>query len=193
MVSLIFVDKQIENFLLSSLELLCIDCTVGIKSSTDTVFCDIPSLEKITQDPSSDQMRLFAVSRDKNDRKKCPEGVIFLLYPIRIGILSSLIEENGDAFKINTVFPEYDSESFTVSLGGNSVCLTEREGKLFEFLWNHRGECVSRAEIREAVWENDADTNVIDVYVTYLRRKLTPLFGAGAIRSVRGKGYVLDI
>ncbi len=192
MVSLIFVDKQIENFLLSSLELLCIDCTVGVRSTVDTVFCDIPSLGAL--DASVDDgKRIFAVSRDKSDRKNCPQNVVFLLYPMKISFLSSVLAEGGEVLGGNTVYPEYDSESLTVTFGSLSVCLTEREGKLFEFLWNRRGECVSRADIRKGVWGSEGDTNVTDVYVTYLRRKLAPLFGDGAIRSVRGRGYILDI
>lgn len=82
-----------------------------------------------------------------------------------------------------------------VSYCGKQVKLTEREADLFKYLMSRRGETVSREDIRKNVWEKNGviDTNVTDVYVSYLRRKLKPLFGDGVIISVRGKGYVISL
>lgn len=195
MVCLIFVDKQIENFLLSSLELLCIDCVCETRRGADAVLCDFPSLEKVTRFYSEDgnEVRTAVFSRDKSERRKCPHGVKFMLYPVGVSALSSLLLDGFDAARDKSALPEYDGERFTVTLGRNSACLTEREGKLFELLWNRRGECISRDEICETVWEKSADTNVCDVYISYLRRKLKPVLGDGAIRAVRGVGYILDL
>ncbi len=74
---------------------------------------------------------------------------------------------------------------------GKSVKLTEREAKLFEFFKAHENKPVTREEMLSFVWGVDAkDTNVTDVYVNYLRKKLKSTFGADLIRSVRGFGYV---
>ena len=79
-----------------------------------------------------------------------------------------------------------------VWFGEKSVQLTEREMMLFELMASRRGEIVTREEIMNCVWpENDGTTNVADVYISYLRKKLIPLFGRGAIITVRGQGYML--
>lgn len=83
-----------------------------------------------------------------------------------------------------------DAAGGTVALGRESVRLTAREMELFCFLCERCGEIVSREEICTALW-GGADSNVCDVYVSYLRKKLKPLCGHSALVSVRGKGYIL--
>ena len=70
------------------------------------------------------------------------------------------------------------------------VELTAREYALLEYLAMRQGQVVSRAEIWEHVYDfnSDATSNVVDVYIGYLRRKLDP----GLIRTRRGMGYVLQ-
>ena len=74
------------------------------------------------------------------------------------------------------------------------VDLSPREFALLEFLMRNAGRTVSRSRIAEAVWNYkfDPETNVVDVYVNYLRKKLS--FGGRTppIRTVRGTGYRLE-
>jgi len=80
---------------------------------------------------------------------------------------------------------------------GRAINLTAKEFALLEYLLLHRGECVSRSELLAEVWQmtEETGTNVVDVYVNYLRRKLDA--GAahdcqgGLIETVRGTGYRL--
>lgn len=98
----------------------------------------------------------------------------------------------------------------TVTRRGEPVALTNKEFALLEYLLQHRGQAITRAELLERVWNMspDAGTNVVDVYVNYLRRKLRdPLIGrdskvGGAdeasasdpiIRTVRGEGYSIGL
>jgi two-component system OmpR family response regulator len=83
-----------------------------------------------------------------------------------------------------------DPAAHEVTLRGRAVELTAREFAVLEFLARHPGEVVSRTALIEHVWDENwfGSTNVVDVYVGYLRRKL----GARAIRTVRGAGYVLE-
>jgi two-component system OmpR family response regulator len=87
-----------------------------------------------------------------------------------------------------------DPAAHTVSRAGQAVELTAREFALLEFLVRHGGEVVSRTELLEHVWDQNfiGSTNIVDVYVSYLRRKLEAPFGRPLIRTVRGAGYVLD-
>jgi two-component system, OmpR family, response regulator len=89
---------------------------------------------------------------------------------------------------------EVDPASRTVKRQGRRVELTAREFGVLEFLVRRAGEVVSRAELLDHVWDcnYEGSTNLVDVYVGYLRRKLEEPFGRPLIRSVRGAGYVID-
>jgi DNA-binding response OmpR family regulator len=75
----------------------------------------------------------------------------------------------------------------------NLVKLTSREFKFLEFLLNNKNRVVSRVEILESVWEVDFDlgTNVIDVYINYLRKKIEKPFNIKIIETVIGMGYII--
>ena len=81
-----------------------------------------------------------------------------------------------------------------VTQDGRVVDLSPREFALLEFLMRNAGRTVSRSRIAEAVWNYkfDPDTNVVDVYVNYLRKKLTFAGKSPPVRTVRGVGYRLD-
>lgn len=84
-------------------------------------------------------------------------------------------------------------ENRTVSFRGRTAKLTAREDELFRLMYEHRGKVVSRERIAAAVWGSDTSTNVTDVYMSYLRRKLTTVLGDGVLSSVRGEGYILKM
>jgi len=85
----------------------------------------------------------------------------------------------------------YDPESREVVRGGETVRLTAREGALFELLLRRRGRVVPRSEIQARIWEDsfDLSTNIIDVYINALRKKLDAGGREGLIQTVRGVGY----
>ncbi len=87
-----------------------------------------------------------------------------------------------------------DPASHSDSREGRAVDLSSREFALLEFLMHHPGEVVSRTRILEHVWDYNyaGFSNVVDVYVGYLRRKMEQPFGRPLIRTVRGVGYALD-
>lgn len=81
----------------------------------------------------------------------------------------------------------------TVRRGGKTLSTTNKEFALLEHLMLNRGHCVSRVELLEMVWnmESAQTTNIVDVYVNYLRRKLSDRPPGILIRTVRGKGYMI--
>lgn len=83
--------------------------------------------------------------------------------------------------------------SHTVAYKRQKVELTGREFALLLYLVKHKGETVTRASAARAVWgkEDGTDTNVVDVYVRYLREKLDEKFGIKIISTVRGEGYTI--
>lgn len=82
-----------------------------------------------------------------------------------------------------------DLRTRKASVGGREVELSAREFVLAETLLRHPGQVLSRQQLLSNVWGYDFDpgSNVVDVYVGYLRRKL----GKGLIETVRGMGYRL--
>lgn len=86
-----------------------------------------------------------------------------------------------------------DPVSHRVSRGGKLIDLTAKEYALLEFLMRHAGEVVTRTQIIEHVWDQhfDSDTNVVGVYITYLRQKIDHQFEPKLIHTIRGVGYVL--
>jgi two-component system copper resistance phosphate regulon response regulator CusR len=86
-----------------------------------------------------------------------------------------------------------DPSTRRVTRAGQEIRLTAREFALLQFLLEHKGEVVSRTRIVEAVWEHDFETfsNVVEVYVRYLRAKVDEPFGQRLIQTVRGVGYAL--
>ena len=76
-----------------------------------------------------------------------------------------------------------------MSVHGRTVELSARESALAEVLLRHPGQVLSRDQLLRLAWaDTGASSNVVDVYVRYLRRKL----GAGWIATVRGAGYRLE-
>jgi DNA-binding response OmpR family regulator len=88
---------------------------------------------------------------------------------------------------------ELDRMEHAAQRGGRQIVLTNKEFALLEHLMLNRGECVSRVELLESVWDLDPaqTTNIVDVYVNYLRRKLGDPAPGRLIRTVRGRGYMV--
>jgi two-component system OmpR family response regulator len=87
-----------------------------------------------------------------------------------------------------------DPAAHTVTRRGVRVDLSPREFALLEFMARRPGVVVRRSEILDHVWDYGYDgmSNVVDVYVGYLRKKLEKPFGDRVIRAVRGVGYALE-
>lgn len=86
---------------------------------------------------------------------------------------------------------QLDPASRKVEVGGEHVELTAREFTLLEYLMRNRGTVLGRTRIREHVWDDrfEGDSNVVDVYIRYLREKIDRRFGLDLIETVRGAGY----
>jgi two-component system, OmpR family, response regulator len=89
---------------------------------------------------------------------------------------------------------ELDPAKHTVTRAGRPVHLTAREFSLLRFMMEHPTEVLTRTSMLEHVWDANYDgpSNVVDVYVGYLRKKLEGPFGRPLIRTVRGVGYTLE-
>ncbi len=88
---------------------------------------------------------------------------------------------------------ELNLDSKTVTRAGKRIDLTTREYTLMEYLMLNKGKTISRVDISERVWSLNFDTNsnVIEVYVSYLRKKIDKGFSPKLLHTVVGMGYVL--
>ncbi|MFH1160842.1 MAG: response regulator transcription factor [bacterium] len=88
---------------------------------------------------------------------------------------------------------EMNTLAKTVHRDGKQINLTAREFKLLEYLLRNRGRVVSRVDIEEKVWDFSFDhgTNVVDVYINLLRKKIDKNFDQKLIHTVVGMGFII--
>lgn len=86
-----------------------------------------------------------------------------------------------------------DPFSRDVRRGNREITLTQKEYALLEYLARHAGRPVTREQISQQVWKQDFDptTNIVDVYINYLRKKVDLDGEASLVQTVRGVGYML--
>ena len=88
-----------------------------------------------------------------------------------------------------------DTAGHIVKRAGKEISLTSREYALLEYLMRNQDIVVSRTQIADHVWnfDFDSDSNIVDVYIRYLRNKIDRNFSPPLIHTVRGVGYVLRV
>jgi two-component system OmpR family response regulator len=88
-----------------------------------------------------------------------------------------------------------DTSRKEVTRDGKRIDLTAKEYALLEYLARHAGTVLSRTQLSEHVWDMNFEptSNVVDVYIGYLRNKIDRPFGVPIIRTLRGHGYMIDV
>jgi two-component system, OmpR family, response regulator len=161
-------------------------------------------LEQLNADrPSAQTPVLFLTARDALDdrlRGLAAGGDDYMTKPFSIEEMLLRIDsvlrrtqgvvDEGPVLAVGDV--RLDEDTHQVWRAGTPVELTPTEFRLLRYLMLNEGQVVSKAQIRERVWESGVDgrVNMVEVYVSYLRRKLDAL-GPPMIRTVRGLGYCL--
>jgi DNA-binding response OmpR family regulator len=107
--------------------------------------------------------------------------------------LRSLLRRGGSSAVLTFADLTVDPSKHRVERNGIQIELSAKEYTLLEYFMRHPEEMLSRTRIAEAVWEGETglDSNVVDVYVSYLRAKIDKPFDTALIQTVRGMGYVL--
>ena len=104
-------------------------------------------------------------------------------------------KENQAADKLTVSDLALDLLSHKVSRAGKEIILTNKEYSLLENLMRNQGKIVTRTMISEHVWDVNFDTftNVIDVYINYLRNKIDAGPKKKLLHTIRGRGYILKV
>lgn len=102
--------------------------------------------------------------------------------------------KTADRHKLHYADIELDLLTRTMTRAGSELTLSSREAELLAFLMRHPEEVLSRDRILREVWGDEAedDSNVLNVYVNYLRNKVEGCLHSRVIHTVRGAGYVLS-
>jgi DNA-binding response OmpR family regulator len=122
----------------------------------------------------------------------------YLVKPFEFGELLARIDavtrRAPSAGTLNVGDLSIDRPSRRVHRAGRELHLTAQEFALLRYLAEHAGVVLSRTRLLEAVWgmSHDPRTNVVDVYISYLRAKVDKGFDHKLLQTVRGVGYVLD-
>lgn len=97
----------------------------------------------------------------------------------------------SNVLRINDL--ELDCASHTVKRAGKEIILSSKEFALLEYLMRNKGIVLSREHIENHIWgfEYEGGTNVVDVYISYLRKKIDGASDKKLIRTVRGSGYTI--
>ncbi|MBR2179248.1 MAG: response regulator transcription factor [Selenomonadaceae bacterium] len=157
---------------------------------------DIPIIMLTAKDDIEDKVNGLDVGAD--DYMTKPFAVPELLARIRVALRKH--SDRNDYEEENEISTRYVvkdlvlfPERFEAQVKGELVELTKKEYLLLEYLVKNKRNVLSRDQILQTVWGYDyiGDTNVVDVYIRYLRSKIDDRFGDKYIHTVRGVGYVI--
>ena len=158
---------------------------------------DIPIIMLTAKDDIDDKVNGLDVGAD--DYMTKPFAVPELLARIRVALRKHVASDESDS-EIDLGQQRYVArdlvlfpERFEVQVKGEPIELTRKEYSLLEYLVKNKRNVLSRDQILQTVWGYDyiGDTNVVDVYIRYLRSKIDDRFGEKYIHTVRGVGYVI--
>ncbi len=127
----------------------------------------------------------------------------YLVKPFKFGELDARVNAlnrraNQDNEKIDKIIIgdlEIDGKAKAVKRNGEPIVLTAKEFKLLYYLARNAGRIVSRDQILDNVWDInfDMNTNVVDVYINYLRKKIDKPYTTKLIHTMKGLGYVIQL
>jgi len=158
-------------------------------------------LRKLRQSGSTSRVLILSGRREVADRVSGLEAGAddYLIKPFSfqelLARLHTLLRRSKDTLDTLTVADlELDRMHRTVTRAGKQISLTQREYALLEYLMRNAGRIVTRTMVVEHVWNLGFDglTNVVDVYISYLRAKIDHGFGKPLIHTKRGIGFMIS-
>jgi DNA-binding response OmpR family regulator len=151
---------------------------------------EIPVIMLTAKDDIMD--KVMGLDNGADDYVTKPFAIEELLARIRVALKRKKLESiTSKTLQLEKLC--IDLEKYTVSYDGNAIDLTKREFDLLKYLLENKNIVLSRDKILETVWGFDyfGDTNVVDVYVRYLRSKIDDKYDRKFIHTVRGVGYMI--
>jgi len=151
---------------------------------------DVPIIMLTAKDDVSD--KVMGLDMGADDYMTKPFAIEELLARIRVSLKKHRIDrtQNDGARRAGQLHIE--PASYSAGFGEEAISLTKKEFDLYNYLWQHEGKAVTRDELLNNVWgyEFTGDTNIVDVYIRYLRQKVDDRFGIKTIHTIRAVGYM---
>ncbi len=153
-------------------------------------FSDVPIIMLTAKDETMDKVMGLDLGAD--DYMTKPFAIEELLARIRSQFKKKR-SQTGDKNLLNIKGVKLDVERHAVTYNAEVIELTKKEFDLLKYLMDNRNIVISREKILEEVWGYDfiGDTNVVDVYVRYIRSKIDDKYAIKLIHTVRGVGYTI--
>lgn len=153
---------------------------------------DVPIIMLTAKDDISDKVTGLDIGAD--DYMTKPFAVEELLARIRVLLKRSdnnKIKKDSSILEIGKL--KLSKNNYKVEYENENIDLTKKEFELLEFLMLNKNIVLSREKILDKVWDYDyfGDTNIIDVYIRYLRSKIDQKYNINLIETVRGVGYII--
>jgi DNA-binding response OmpR family regulator len=186
--------KGLEMALATNYDLLVVDLMLPSMSGMDILKTvrreHIQTPVLILSAQSQIDQRVKGLDAGADDYLTKPFAIDELLARVRALIRRGATETPGILQVDDLIF---NPATRDVTRGGQRIDLTLKEYALLEYLMRHAGRVLTRPMISEHVWNQDFDTftNVIDVYVNYLRNKIDRGRAKKLIHTIRGSGYML--
>ena len=181
--------EALDNMLENDYDLIVLDVMLpslnGIEVLRRLRQCkDTPVIILTARDQIVDKVNGLDIGA--NDYMTKPFAIEELLARIRVNI-----KKNNAQFELGAL--SVDVKSHQVHYNNTLIDLTKKEFDLLVFLLTNRNKVVTREQALDVVWGYDyvGNTNVVDVYVRYLRTKIDDAFGITLIETVRGCGYII--
>ena len=151
----------------------------------------IPIIMLTAKDDVSDKLSGFGKGAD--DYMTKPFAIEELLARIKVHLSRIATGEGSKSKALEFGELKLNLASHTAYYGDEELSLTKKEYELLEYLLKNKDTALSRDNILNVVWgyEYFGDTNVVDVYVRYLRQKIDDKYGVKIIGTVRGVGYII--
>lgn len=152
---------------------------------------DVPIIMLTAKDTTMDIV--MGLDMGANDYVTKPFAIEVLLARIRAALKNSSKSENinTNVHKIRSI--QLNDDSHTVKYNDDNIDLTKTEYDLLKYLIINKNIALSRDQILNEVWGYDycGDTNIVDVYIRYLRAKIDGIYDEKYIHTVRGVGYMI--
>ena len=153
---------------------------------------DLPIIMLTAKDDVSD--KVMGLDMGADDYMTKPFAIEELLARIRVGLKKRRVSAAPVSNVLTAGKLMLDPAKYAVSWAGQPVALTKKEFDLLKYLMEHKGQAVTRDALLSDVWGYDyaGDTNVVDVYIRYLRHKIDEPFGVKTIHTIRAVGYMFS-
>ena len=157
---------------------------------------DVPIIMLTAKDDVSD--KVMGLDMGADDYVTKPFAIEELLARIRVALKKNRMRgtqfapEEDHILKAGCI--SIDTASWQVRVKGEPVSLTRKEFDTLKYLMEHKGTAVTRDKLMNEVWGYDyfGDSNIVDVYIRYLRHKIDDQFNIKTIHTIRSVGYLFD-